>query len=181
MLLVPWRQSPQAPPSSAFSCKRPRESIRREHRGKGRLPRRSLKVAATRDLDEQQDIARGKGLADALFQVPLGRGTHAPVMSSQEYTSQGMRQYSFDNTVDGYYIAPAFMDRVVVHIVKNFIDLPSVKVPLILGIWGSKGQASPSSASSSLPRWSYSDERRRARELQCRKAADTTAWQLGCQ
>ncbi|CAN6301412.1 unnamed protein product [Urochloa humidicola] len=92
-------------------------------------------------LDDQQDIARGRGLADALFQAPLsplGSGTHVPVMSSQ-YISQGLR-YAFDNTVDGYYVAPAFMDKVVVHIAKNFMDLPSIKVPLILGIWGGKGQ-----------------------------------------
>lgn len=42
--------------------------------------------------DDQQDIARGKGLADALFQAPLGSGTHVPVMSSHEYVSQGLRQ-----------------------------------------------------------------------------------------
>lgn len=27
-----------------------------------------------------------------------------------------------------------------VHIAKNFLDLPKLKVPLILGIWGGKGQ-----------------------------------------
>ncbi|WVZ56420.1 hypothetical protein U9M48_006956 [Paspalum notatum var. saurae] len=131
------------------------------HRGAARSPGRSLKVTAVPDLeetttqtgkkdrwaglafdtsDDQQDIVRGKGLADALFQAPLGSGTHVPVMSSHEYISQGLRQYAFDNTVDGYYIAPAFMDKLVVHIAKNFMDLPSIKVPLILGIWGGKGQ-----------------------------------------
>ncbi|KAF0932745.1 hypothetical protein E2562_012086 [Oryza meyeriana var. granulata] len=84
--------------------------------------------------DDQQDIARGKGLADDLFQAPLGYGTHVPVMSSHEYVSQGMRRYAFDNTVDGYYIAPAFMDKVVVHIAKNFMDLPGIRVPVILGV-----------------------------------------------
>lgn len=33
-----------------------------------------------------------------------------------------------DNTVDGFYIAPAFMDKLVVHIAKNFMDLPNIKV-----------------------------------------------------
>ena len=33
-----------------------------------------------------------------------------------------------DNIKDGYYIAPAFMDKLVVHIAKNFMDLPNIKV-----------------------------------------------------
>lgn len=52
---------------------------------------------------------------------------------------------SFNNLVGDYYVAPRFLDAVTVHIVKNFLmdqqtfD-PSTKVPLILGIWGGKGQ-----------------------------------------
>lgn len=42
--------------------------------------------------DDQQDITRGKGLVDTLFQAPMGDGTHIPVMSSYEYISQGLRQ-----------------------------------------------------------------------------------------
>ncbi|XP_022944332.1 ribulose bisphosphate carboxylase/oxygenase activase, chloroplastic isoform X5 [Cucurbita moschata] len=90
--------------------------------------------------DDQQDITRGKGLADPLFQAPMGTGTHNAVLSSYEYVSAGLRQYNFDNNMDGFYIAPAFMDKLMVHIVKNFMNLPNIKVPLILGIWGGKGQ-----------------------------------------
>nr|CAB3492340.1 unnamed protein product [Digitaria exilis] len=90
--------------------------------------------------DDQQDITRGKGLVDYLFQAPMGDGTHEAVLSSYEYISQGLRQYSLDNTMDGYYISPAFMDKLVIHITKNFMSLPNIKVPLILGIWGGKGQ-----------------------------------------
>ncbi|CAK9314531.1 unnamed protein product [Citrullus colocynthis] len=90
--------------------------------------------------DDQQDITRGKGLADPLFQAPMGTGTHNAIMSSYEYISAGLREYNFDNSVDGFYIAPAFMDKLMVHIVKNFLNLPNIKVPLILGIWGGKGQ-----------------------------------------
>ncbi|KAG6488844.1 hypothetical protein ZIOFF_050098 [Zingiber officinale] len=90
--------------------------------------------------DDQQDITRGKGLVDSLFQAPMGDGTHIPVMTSYEYISQGLRTYNLDNTKDGFYIAPAFMDKLVVHITKNFMNLPNIKVPLILGIWGGKGQ-----------------------------------------
>ncbi|KAL6653836.1 hypothetical protein ACP70R_008760 [Stipagrostis hirtigluma subsp. patula] len=90
--------------------------------------------------DDQQDITRGKGLVDSLFQAPMGDGTHESVLSSYEYISQGLREYKMDNTLDGLYIAPAFMDKLVVHLSKNFMNLPNIKVPLILGIWGGKGQ-----------------------------------------
>lgn len=90
--------------------------------------------------DDQQDITRGKGMVDSLFQAPMGDGTHVAVMNSYEYISKGLRHYNLDNTVDGFYIAPAFMDKLVVHITKNFMTLPNIKVPLILGVWGGKGQ-----------------------------------------
>ncbi|KAF3454653.1 hypothetical protein FNV43_RR05101 [Rhamnella rubrinervis] len=90
--------------------------------------------------DDQQDITRGKGMVDTLFQAPMQSGTHYAVMSSYEYISTGLRQYNLDNNMDGFYIAPAFMDKLVVHITKNFMTLPNIKVPLILGIWGGKGQ-----------------------------------------
>ncbi|MGJ2483447.1 hypothetical protein ACR8HA_22280, partial [Salmonella enterica subsp. enterica serovar Paratyphi A] len=60
--------------------------------------------------DDQQDITRGKGMVDTLFQAPSGLGTHDPIMSSYEYISTGLRQYNLDNNMDGFYIAPAFMD-----------------------------------------------------------------------
>ncbi|KAK4606590.1 hypothetical protein RGQ29_000714 [Quercus rubra] len=90
--------------------------------------------------DDQQDITRGKGMVDTLFQAPTGTGTHHAVLSSYEYISTGLRQYNLDNSMDGFYIAPAFMDKLVVHITKNFMSLPNIKVPLILGVWGGKGQ-----------------------------------------
>lgn len=40
----------------------------------------------------------------------------------------------------GYYISPRFLDTVAIHITKNFMDLPEVRVPLILGIHGRKGE-----------------------------------------
>lgn len=39
-----------------------------------------------------------------------------------------------------FYIPPKFLDRLAVHITKNFLNLPNVKVPLILGIHGRKGE-----------------------------------------
>nr|AGL08673.1 chloroplast rubisco activase 2 [Sagittaria graminea]AGL08675.1 chloroplast rubisco activase 2 [Sagittaria graminea] len=79
--------------------------------------------------DDQQDITRGKGMVDSLFQAPMGDGTHHAVLSSYEYISQGLREYGLDNKMDGFYIAPAFMDKLVVHIAKNFMELPNIKLP----------------------------------------------------
>ncbi len=39
-----------------------------------------------------------------------------------------------------YYISPRFLDTVAVHITKNFLNLPRVRVPLILGVHGRKGE-----------------------------------------
>jgi ribulose bisphosphate carboxylase small subunit len=39
-----------------------------------------------------------------------------------------------------YYIAPRFLDKLSVHITKNYLNLPNVKVPLILGVHGRKGE-----------------------------------------
>ncbi|KAH7431144.1 hypothetical protein KP509_08G032500 [Ceratopteris richardii] len=48
---------------------------------------------------------------------------------------------SFEHLQGDYYIAPAFMEKIVVHIVKNYIASSlDARVPLILGVWGGKGQ-----------------------------------------
>jgi hypothetical protein len=47
---------------------------------------------------------------------------------------------NLNNIEDGFYISPAFLDKLSIHVAKNFLDLPKIKVPLILGIWGGKGQ-----------------------------------------
>jgi ribulose bisphosphate carboxylase small subunit len=39
-----------------------------------------------------------------------------------------------------YYISPRFLNKLSVHITKNFLDLPRVRVPLILGVHGRKGE-----------------------------------------
>ena len=78
-------------------------------------------------------------MVDSLFQGPgSGGGTHTPIMSSADYLSQAARD--FNNIEDGFYISPAFLDKMAIHVAKNFMDLPKIKVPLILGIWGGKGQ-----------------------------------------
>lgn len=40
----------------------------------------------------------------------------------------------------GFYISPRFLDKLAIHITKNFMQLPEVNVPLILGIHGRKGE-----------------------------------------
>merc|ERR1712100_628948 len=92
--------------------------------------------------DDQQDISRVRDMVDSKFQGGYGMGgTHNAVMSSTDYISQG--QKNLDNlSVDGdnYYISPSFFDKTSVHVAKNFMELPKIKVPLILGVWGGKGQ-----------------------------------------
>jgi len=89
--------------------------------------------------DDQQDIARGRGMVDELFQGWGGQGgTANAILSSTDYLSQAAK--SFNNIEEGFYISPAFLDKLTIHVAKNFMDLPKIKVPLILGIWGGKGQ-----------------------------------------
>jgi hypothetical protein len=89
--------------------------------------------------DDQQDIGRGREMIDSLFQGGQGMGgTHNAVLSSEEYLSSAAR--SFNNIEDGFYISVAFLDKMAIHVAKNFLELPKIKVPLILGIWGGKGQ-----------------------------------------
>jgi hypothetical protein len=67
-----------------------------------------------------------------------GGGTHNAILSSEDYLSQA--RTTFNNIEEGFYISPAFLDKMTIHVAKNFMDLPKIKVPLILGIWGGKGQ-----------------------------------------
>merc|ERR1719390_62051 len=90
-------------------------------------------------LSSEQDITRGRGMVDPLFQGGGGmQGTQNAILSSEDYISQGLKDLS--NIEDGFYISKSFLDKFTLHIAKNFMDLPKIKVPLILGIWGGKGQ-----------------------------------------
>merc|ERR1719473_909989 len=89
--------------------------------------------------DDQQDITRGRNMVDSLYQGFAGMsGTHNAILNSTEYLATSKR--SFNNIEDGFYISPEFLDKMTVHIAKNFMDLPKIKIPLILGVWGGKGQ-----------------------------------------
>lgn len=39
-----------------------------------------------------------------------------------------------------YYISPRFLEKLAVHITKNYLKLPDVRMPLILGVHGRKGE-----------------------------------------
>jgi len=60
-------------------------------------------------------------------------------MSSLDYVSSGQKVLS-NIDADGFYISKSFLDKVTLHVTKNFIKLPKIKIPVILGIWGGKGQ-----------------------------------------
>nr|GME18728.1 ribulose bisphosphate carboxylase/oxygenase activase, chloroplastic isoform X1 [Ipomoea batatas] len=63
--------------------------------------------------------------------------TSSPAISSEK--TKVTR--SFEYLQGDYYIAPLFLVISFCHIVKNFISKSiNAKVPLILGIWGGKGQ-----------------------------------------
>ncbi|KAL9224789.1 hypothetical protein vseg_000792 [Gypsophila vaccaria] len=87
---------------------------------------------------DNMNIAVGarSGVIDDLFTGNfLGRDSDIVFDYRQKVTR------SFQYLQGDYYIAPLFLDKVVVHIVKNFAaHLLNAKVPLILGIWGGKGQ-----------------------------------------
>ena len=69
---------------------------------------------------------------ESLYQGAQGAsGTHNAILSSTDYLSQAARD--LNNIEDGFYISPAFLDKISIHIAKNFLDLPKIKIPLILG------------------------------------------------
>ncbi|WOD38374.1 ribulose bisphosphate carboxylase small subunit [Nodosilinea sp. E11] len=39
-----------------------------------------------------------------------------------------------------YYLSPRFLEKLAVHITKNYLKLPEVKIPLLLGVHGRKGE-----------------------------------------
>ncbi|XP_042491917.1 ribulose bisphosphate carboxylase/oxygenase activase, chloroplastic [Macadamia integrifolia] len=87
---------------------------------------------------DNMNIAVGArvGIIDDLFVGNfLGRDSDIVFDYRQKVTR------SFEYLQGDYYVAPIFMDKVICHIVKNYIaHLLNTKVPLILGIWGGKGQ-----------------------------------------
>eukprot|EP00899_Mesostigma_viride_P026234 jgi/Mesvir1/6796/Mv08997-RA.1 len=83
------------------------------------------------------DMGAREGVIDHKF-VGNFLGVKAD-FASVKYRTKVTRD--FGNLKGDYYICPEFEDRVALHITKNFLaDQISGRVPLILGIWGGKGQ-----------------------------------------
>uniref|UniRef100_A0A6N2M543 Ribulose bisphosphate carboxylase/oxygenase activase, chloroplastic n=1 Tax=Salix viminalis TaxID=40686 RepID=A0A6N2M543_SALVM len=144
LITVPCSKSPSQPTSSPS----PVDDNSENQEPKRRLSKQSsweAKDSEGKDylyrLGKEADnmnIAVGAraGVVDSLFAGNfLGKDSDIVFDYRQKVTR------SFEYLQGDYYIAPLFLDKVVCHIVKNYLaHLLNVKVPLILGIWGGKGQ-----------------------------------------
>ncbi len=94
------------------------------------------------DLSMNVDTAQNNRNLDSLFTGNF-LGHQSDIADGSLRREYDFRTY--ENIVGDYYVAPRFLDAVAMHIVKNFLcDQGSfdatTKVPLLLGIWGGKGQ-----------------------------------------
>ncbi|KAG2569442.1 ribulose bisphosphate carboxylase/oxygenase activase, chloroplastic-like isoform X3 [Panicum virgatum] len=134
--------------SSAPSSPQPATGGEAEESERRRLSKQSSWEAKDADGDDylyrlgkeadNMNIAVGAraGIVDDLF-VGNFLGKDSDIVF--DYRQKATR--TFEYLQGDYYIAPLFLDKVACHIVKNFIaHLLDIKIPLILGIWGGKGQ-----------------------------------------
>ncbi|NEQ63959.1 MAG: AAA family ATPase [Symploca sp. SIO2D2] len=71
-----------------------------------------------------------------------------------------------------YYISPRFLDKLAIHITKNYLELPHVRVPLILGIHGRKGEGKSFQCELVFERMGIEAVRMSAGELESPDAGD---------
>ena len=71
-----------------------------------------------------------------------------------------------------YYLSPRFSDKLAVHITKNFMNLPGVSVPLILGVHGRKGEGKSFQCSLLFERMGIEPVRMSGGELESPDAGD---------
>ncbi len=71
-----------------------------------------------------------------------------------------------------HYISPRFLNKLAVHITKNYLTLPSVRVPLILGIHGRKGEGKSYQCELVFERMGIEAVRMSAGELESPDAGD---------
>ncbi|NEP62175.1 MAG: AAA family ATPase [Symploca sp. SIO2G7] len=71
-----------------------------------------------------------------------------------------------------YYISPRFLDKLAIHITKNYLELPNVRVPLILGIHGRKGEGKSFQCELVFERMGIEAVRMSAGELESPDAGD---------
>jgi len=90
------------------------------------------------DLNLNIDTGQNSQNLDSLFTGDfLGRKSDIADGSLRTYEFR-----SFNNIVGDFYVAPRFMERIALHIAKNYLAesfVKKLKIPLILGIWGPKG------------------------------------------
>jgi hypothetical protein len=90
-------------------------------------------------------LAALQGYLLALLALDADLVTRATTLCAAAVTSSGSlismaHNHHALSPPAGFYISPSFLDKLSIHIAKNFMNLPKIKVPLILGIWGGKGQ-----------------------------------------
>jgi hypothetical protein len=71
-----------------------------------------------------------------------------------------------------YYISPRFLDKLAIHITKNFMNLPGISVPLILGIHGRKGEGKSFQCELAFERMGIEPVRMSGGELESPDAGD---------
>ncbi|NEP12244.1 MAG: AAA family ATPase [Symploca sp. SIO2C1] len=71
-----------------------------------------------------------------------------------------------------YYISPRFLDKLAIHITKNYLELPNLSVPLILGIHGRKGEGKSFQCELVFERMGIEAVRMSAGELESPDAGD---------
>lgn len=100
-----------------------------------------LQAVGTTDYNTNVDVGQSAKFGlDSLF---LGNEKFN-LGGTSDLSDGSLRRYEFskfDHIVGDYFISPAFLEAVAVHLAKNFVweSLPGVRLPLILGIWGPKG------------------------------------------
>nr|GMD19224.1 ribulose bisphosphate carboxylase/oxygenase activase 1, chloroplastic isoform X2 [Ipomoea batatas] len=129
-LLIGEKATAQLPPSSRYFIERKTrtataERIRKE--GRPELACWEVRRSSTPEGASGHDVSylRRRGIP-SLPTAALSTRHHQrkrigghPVPGS----------YDLDNKLDGFYIFLAFIDKLVVHITKNFLKLPNIKVP----------------------------------------------------
>ncbi|EFN56322.1 hypothetical protein CHLNCDRAFT_144763 [Chlorella variabilis] len=131
------------PPRPSFSPRRFQSSWDAKEAGGGRSADSDYlsELGAAQQYNINVDHGQTAGMIDSIF-------TGNVLGHKSDIADGSLRTYEFrtyNNIVGDYYIAPRFLEKIALHIAKNFLlefgALDSAtRVPLILGIWGGKGQ-----------------------------------------
>lgn len=103
-------------------------------------PKKSKWGSVSIGVDEEPAPAPMSGPWGAPIDAPRQAPPHRVASGASRAPSGAALVLEGTNIQDGFYISPVFLDKMAVHVAKNFMNLEKVNVPLILGIWGGKGQ-----------------------------------------